>query len=117
MSERDNARSTRAIQKTLAWLGSFPAILMSLALVAAWGVLGPFMGFSDTWQLLINTPTTVVTFWMAFVILNAQNRDARALQTKLDLIIKAQGLGEDVVGLEDQPEKDIEQVQQQVREG
>jgi low affinity Fe/Cu permease len=70
-------------------LGSAWAILASVALVVVWGVTGPLFGWSDTWQLFINTTTTVITFWMVFVIQNSQNRDARAIHLKLDEIIRA----------------------------
>lgn len=113
----EQPKATRAITAVLAWLGSFPAILLSVALVGVWACLGPLMGWSDTWQLLINTPTTVITFWMAFVILNAQNRDSRAIQTKLDAIVKAiEEVDDSVAGIEDLPEGDIREKQEAVRE-
>jgi low affinity Fe/Cu permease len=58
-------------------------------MVFVWAVSGPLFGFSDSWQLVINTTTTVITFWMVFVIQNSQNRDARAIHLKLDEIIRA----------------------------
>lgn len=60
----------------------------ALALVALWAVSGPFMGFSNTWQLLINTSTTVLTFLMVFLLQNTQNRDSKAIHAKLDEVIK-----------------------------
>jgi low affinity Fe/Cu permease len=77
-----------ADRATLA-LGSAWAILASVLLVVVWAITGPLFGFSDTWQLFINTTTTVITFWMVFVIQNSQNRDARAIHLKLDEIIRA----------------------------
>jgi low affinity Fe/Cu permease len=65
------------------------ALIAAVALVLAWMVAGPFMDFSDTWQLLINTPTTVITFLMVFVLAASQNRDTSALQLKLDELIRA----------------------------
>jgi low affinity Fe/Cu permease len=70
-------------------LGSFPALVGSVAVVVIWAATGPFFGYSDTWQLFINTTTTVVTFWMVFVIQNSANRTAKATQLKLDEIIRA----------------------------
>jgi low affinity Fe/Cu permease len=70
-------------------LGSFPALAGSILLVVVWGLTGPLFNFSDTWQLFINTTTTVVTFWMVFVIQNSANRAAKATQLKLDELIRA----------------------------
>jgi low affinity Fe/Cu permease len=122
---------TRAVGNVTGWLGSFPAILISFAVVAAW-IAGGFVvaqGFSNnTYQLLINTGTTIITFWMVFIIQNTQNREGRALQAKLDaqsevLAVLARTLGvkddEDLllqlVGLEDAPEPVIKQDQELVR--
>ncbi len=70
-------------------LGSLPALLASVGLVIMWALSGPIFGFSDTWQLVINTTTTVATFWMVFVIQNTTNREAEATQLKLDELIRA----------------------------
>ena len=78
---------TRAIGNITGWLGSFPAIMLSIGLVLAWFIGGFFVSqqFSNnTYQLLINTGTTIITFWMVFIIQNTQNRDGRAMQAKLD---------------------------------
>lgn len=64
------------------------AFILALAIVLVWGITGPIFGYSDTWQLVINTGTTIVTFLMVFLIQNAQNRDTRALQLKLDELIR-----------------------------
>ena len=68
--------------------GSLPALVGSIALVVIWALTGPVFGFSDTWQLFINTVTTVVTFWMVFVIQNSANRAGKATQLKLDELIR-----------------------------
>jgi low affinity Fe/Cu permease len=70
-------------------LGSFTALVGSVLLVVVWALTGPVFNFSDTWQLFINTTTTVVTFWMVFVIQNSANRSAKATQLKLDEMIRA----------------------------
>ncbi len=79
----------RLIDRSTLALGSAWAILASIVLVVVWAVTGPLFHWSDTWQLFINTTTTVITFWMVFVIQNSQNRDVRAIHLKLDEIIRA----------------------------
>ena len=65
------------------------AFILAMATIVVWAVTGPFFGFSDTWQLVINTGTTIITFLMVFLIQNTQNRDTGALQIKLDELIRA----------------------------
>jgi low affinity Fe/Cu permease len=79
----------RIAGRVAAWTGSSWAFCMALLVVVVWAVTGPLFQFSDTWQLVINTGTTVVTFLVVFLIQNTQNRDARAIHLKLDEIIKA----------------------------
>lgn len=71
------------------WLGSKWAFLCAGLIIAAWVISGPVFHYSDTWQLVINTGTTIVTFLMVFLIQNTQNRDARAINLKLDELIRA----------------------------
>ena len=71
------------------WVGSRWAFILAGAVIVVWGVTGPFFHYSDTWQLVINTGTTIVTFLMVFLIQNTQNRDARAINLKLDELIRA----------------------------
>jgi low affinity Fe/Cu permease len=66
------------------------AFVAAMAIILFWGLTGPLFGFSDTWQLVINTGTTIITFLMVFVIQNSQNRDAAAMQAKLDELIRTQ---------------------------
>lgn len=114
--EERQHRWTRRLSYVTGWLGSFPAIILSVGMVVLWLMSGPWFKFSDTWQLLINTPTTVITFWMAFVIQNTQNRDGKAIQTKLDAILDAlKDAPSELKGLEDEPEKKIQQIQEEVR--
>ena len=71
------------------WLGSKWAFSVAVVVILTWGITGPLFHFSDTWQLVINTGTTIVTFLMVFLIQNTQNRDARAINLKLDELIRA----------------------------
>jgi len=70
-------------------LGTPWALALSILLIAVWALTGPIFRFSDTWQLVINTTTTIITFWMVFVIQTSQNRQAKALQFKLDELIRS----------------------------
>lgn len=79
----------RFAQMVAGWAGRPPAFVLALLVVLSWGISGPIFRFSDTWQLVINTGTTIVTFLMVFLIQNAQNRDAAALQAKMDELIRA----------------------------
>src|SRR3989442_13687306 len=77
--------------KTASAMGSPWAFLAAALIIVAWALSGPVFGFSDTWQLIINTSTTIVTFLMVFLIQNTQNRDTEALQVKIDELIRAIG--------------------------
>jgi len=82
-------------------LGSPAALAASVILVVGWAVTGPIFRFSDTWQLFINTTTTVVTFWMVFVIQNSANRSAKATQLKLDEVIRAlESARNEIIGMD-----------------
>ena len=85
-------KSTSIFSRLAKWIchatGTPLAFALALATVVVWGVTGPLFGFSDTWQLVINTGTTIVTFLMVFLIQNTQNRDAQAVQVKLDELIR-----------------------------
>jgi low affinity Fe/Cu permease len=84
---------------------------LALAVILAWGVTGPLFHFSDTWQLIINTGTTIVTFLMVFLIQNSQNRDAAAMQAKLDEMLRAIGEArEQFIGIEHLTDKQIEEI-------
>lgn len=114
--EQEVPRHTKVIGAVLGALGSFPAIICALCFLLIWACTGPLLGFSNTWQLIINTSTTIITFLMVFVIQNSQNRDSRAMETKLDAIIKAiDEIPDELTGIEELPEKDIKEHQQQVR--
>ena len=81
----------RIAKQVAAWTGRTSAFALALTIVIVWALTGPLFGWSDTWQLVINTGTTIVTFLMVFLIQNAQNRDASAIQAKLDELIRAVG--------------------------
>lgn len=87
------------------------AFLIALLVVIVWGATGPIFGYSDTWQLVINTGTTIVTFLMVFLIQNTQNRDTLALQLKLDELVLAQkGAHNSFVDLENLSDAELERV-------
>ena len=91
--------------------GSAGAFLLAGAVVAVWAVSGPLFGFSDTWQLVINTGTTVVTFLMVFLIQNTQNRDSRAFHAKLDeLIVHMVGADNHLVVAEELSDEQLERL-------
>lgn len=98
-------------------LGSPSAFMIAALVIAGWALSGPLFGFSDTWQLVINTSTTIVTFLMVFVIQNTQNRESKATQLKLDELIRAiAGARNQLLGLENGPEAEIEQLGQEFKE-
>jgi len=93
------------------------ALLLAIGVVVAWGLSGPVFAFSDTWQLAINTGTTIVTFLMVFVIQASQNRDSKAIQLKLDELIRAgQDARNDLIDLENAPDQVVEVQKQHFRE-
>jgi low affinity Fe/Cu permease len=80
----------RFAHRTSEVVGSYWSFILAVVLILCWLVTGPFFDYSDTWQLVINTTTTVITFLMVFIIQNSQNRDAKAVHLKLDELIRAQ---------------------------
>lgn len=80
---------TRIANRVSLWAGQAGTFVLALTIIIVWGVSGPIFQWSDTWQLVINTGTTIVTFLMVFLIQNSQNRDAAAMQAKLDELIRA----------------------------
>jgi low affinity Fe/Cu permease len=85
--------------------------LIAVSVIMVWVITGPVFGFSDTWQLIINTGTTIVTFLMVFLIQNTQNRDAAAMQAKLDELLRAVGKARDqFIGVEHLTEGEIEKI-------
>ena len=93
------------------------AFAIAVAIVLVWGVTGPIFGFSDTWQLVINTGTTIITFLMVFLIQHTQNRDALALQVKLaELIIAVRGAHNKVAAAEEMSDAELEALHEAYRE-
>lgn len=86
------------------------AFAMAAALMGFWLLAGPVFAFSDTWQLIANTSTSLITFLMVFVIQNSQNRDTAAIQAKLDELIRATEGHASLVGVEDQSQDEIERI-------
>jgi low affinity Fe/Cu permease len=85
--------------------------VVALTVIVMWAVTGPLFHFSDTWQLIINTGTTIVTFLMVFLIQNSQNRDAAAMQAKLDEMLRAlESAREQFIGIEHLTDKQIEEI-------
>ena len=100
---------TMFAQKTAHLAGRPITFLLAVVTIVVWAVTGPMFGYSDTWQLVINTSTTIVTFLMVFLIQNSQNRDSLVFQVKLDeLIIKLHGAGNEIAGAEDLCDEDLE---------
>src|SRR4029078_5192963 len=98
------------------WCGKPVVFLAAVLIVVVWAVTGPIFGFSDTWQLVINPGTTIVTFLMVFLIQNTQNRDALAVQVKLaDLIIAVEGAHNRLAKAEELFEEDLEQLHAEYR--
>jgi low affinity Fe/Cu permease len=88
--------------------GSPYAFILCVILVLIWAGSGPMFHFSETWQLVINTGTTIITFLMVFLIQNTQNRDGVALQTKLDELIRASDAGNEFMGIEKLTDSELE---------
>lgn len=100
--ERFSYHATRAT-------GTSPAFLIATSAIVVWAITGPIFGFSDTWQLVINTSTTIVTFLMVFLIQRSQNKDARAIHLKLNEIVAAlEGASNRLIDVEDLSEPEIE---------
>ena len=90
------------------------AFVLALILILLWGFTGPASGYSNTWQLVINTTTTILTFLMVFLIQNTQNRDAKAIHLKLDeLLVAIKRARDSMVDLEDLSDKELDKMQDQ----
>lgn len=106
MFERFSAWTARATGRPLTFG-------LSVLLVIVWALTGPLFDYNDTWQLIINTATTVITFWMVFVLQNTQNKDTKAMELKLDELIRAvAGADDRLVGIEDDTEETLDRIKE-----
>jgi len=95
-------------------VGSSWAFILAVVIIFVWAISGPMFHYSDTWQLVINTGTTIITFLMVFLIQNTQNRDAKAIHLKLDELIRAvEGARTHLVELEELSDQELERLQKQ----
>jgi low affinity Fe/Cu permease len=101
---------TRIANTVAAATGKPATFILCCAVIVAWAVSGPLFGFSDTWQLIINTGTTIVTFLMVFLIQNTQNRDGAAIQAKLDELIRVSEGQNRFIGIEHLTEREVEEI-------
>ena len=100
-------------ERVTRWTGSTSAFGCAIGVVVLWAIVGPVFHFSDTWQLVINTGTTIVTFLMVFLIQNSQNRDAAAMQAKLDELLRAVAKARaDFIGIEHLTDGEIEKIRE-----
>jgi low affinity Fe/Cu permease len=106
---------TRIAAKIASAVGQPLAFVIAFCAIIAWGVSGPMFGYSDTWQLIVNTSTTIVTFLMVFLIQNSQNRDAAAMQAKLDELIRAVAEARNqFIGIEHRSDTEIEKIRAEI---
>ena len=101
---------TRLSTAVARWTGRPMVFITCCALVILWAVSGPLFGFSDTWQLVINTSTTIITFLMVFLIQNTQNRDSNALHAKLDELIRISEAHNSFIGIENLSDEELEEI-------
>lgn len=97
------------------YVGTWWAFVLSVAVVVLWAVTGPLFGYSDTWQLVINTATTVITFWLVFIIQYTQNRDNKAMHLKIDELIKGvPDASDELISIEKMTDEQIDQLYQRI---
>jgi len=113
LSDRFEALSSSVTR----WTGSSAAFATAVGVIVLWGLLGPVFGYSDTWQLVINTGTTVITFLMVFLIQRSQNKDALAIHLKLNELVAAlQGASNRLIEVEDLTERELMVLRRHYRE-
>ena len=109
MTKKDEGVFERFSGAATKWTGGSSAFILAFLIIIIWIVTGPLFHFSDTWQLVINTGTTIVTFLMVFLIQRSQNKDARAVAMKLNEIVAAlEGASNHLIGAEDLSEKELD---------
>jgi low affinity Fe/Cu permease len=113
MPRKSTSSTTHALERFSAtatrWTGSSSAFGLACATILLWAITGPVFGFSNTWQLVINTGTTIVTFLMVFLIQRAQNKDSRAIQLKLNELVAAmEGASNRLIDVEDLSEQELD---------
>ena len=114
---RSRSAFGRMAKATARWAGRPIAFLLAVGVLLAWALTGPIFGFSDTWQLFINTGTTIVTFLMVFLIQNTQYRDAEAVQVKLDELLRTtQGAHNALMDLEELEDRELDVLRQKYTE-
>jgi low affinity Fe/Cu permease len=114
---RRGSRFTRFAKVTAHAAGQPATFCIAVTIILLWAVTGPLFGFSDTWQLVINTGTTIVTFLMVFLIQNTQNRDSQAIQVKLDELIRSiEGAHLALLDLEELDDDDFDRICRDYRE-
>jgi len=107
---------TRFTSSVSTMLGRPYIFVAALVVLLVWALSGPLLGFSDTWQLIINTSTTIITFLMVFIIQNTQNRDNLAINIKLDALMKKQGIsGKDLLEAEEESDKKLEHEKDEIQ--
>ena len=108
---------TRVASRIAGMAGQPMTFVVAVSIILIWGATGPLFGYSDTWQLIINTGTTIVTFLMVFLIQNSQNRDAAAMQAKLDELIRSIGdARNDFIGIEHKTDHEIEAIRRAIED-
>jgi low affinity Fe/Cu permease len=110
------ARFSSFAQKTALWTGHPFAFLLAVTVIVVWVVTGPMFNYSDTWQLVINTGTTIVTFLMVFLIQNTQNRDTLAIQLKLsELVLAMKEADNEFASIEDLTDEELQELHEECR--
>ena len=108
MPNKASAAFEKIATKITNWTGSSPAFLIAFLIILVWGIMGPVFKYSDTWQLVINTSTTIITFLMVFIIQKSQNKDSKAIHLKLnELIAASRHASNRMVDIEDLSEDEL----------
>lgn len=117
MAQRKQSLFTRFAKWTSHYTGRPATFMLAVGVILVWAITGPIFKFSDTWQLVINTGTTIITFLMVFLIQNTQNRDTEALQVKLDEIIRAiVPARNQLLNLEELDEEELDEIREEYLE-